>query len=157
MHLFGKADKKQNSDINHFLLLTNILILQYKLNTMKAKTFLELVALSANLYAISKETHLMDKIKDMSEHGKDKINDFMKEKIVDENGNEVEFIERLMMKAHDAKEELEDKIGEMVAVFYDKMNIAHVDKVKELELKIDQLSKDLALAEARINHIESKS
>ena len=77
--------------------------------------------------------------------------------IVDENGNEVEFIERLMMKAHDAKEELEDKIGEMVAVFYDKMNIAHVDKVKELELKIDQLSKDLALAEARINHIESKS
>jgi hypothetical protein len=45
----------------------------------------------------------------------------------------------------------------MVAVFYDKVNIAHVDKVKELELKIDQLSKDLALAEARINHIESKS
>ena len=124
---------------------------------MKAKTFLELVALSANLYAISKETHLMDKIKDISEQGKDKINDFMKEKIVDENGNEVEFIERLMMKAHAAKEELEDKIGEMVAVFYDKMNIAHVDKVKELELKIDQLSKDLALAEARINHIESKS
>ena len=78
MHLFGKADKKQNSDINHFLLFTNILILQHKLNTMKAKTFLELVALSANLYAISKETHLMDKIKDMSEQGKDKINDFMK-------------------------------------------------------------------------------
>ncbi len=28
---------------------------------MKAKTFIELAALSANLYAISRETHLMKK------------------------------------------------------------------------------------------------
>lgn len=123
---------------------------------MKAKTFLEMVTLSANLYTISKDTHLMDRLKELSEEGKDKINDFMQEKVLDENGNEVPFIDRLMMRAHDAKEDLEDKIGDMVAAFYEKVNIAHVDKVNELEEKIEMLNKALALAEARLNHLESK-
>lgn len=123
---------------------------------MKAKTFLELVALSANLYSISKENHMMDKLKDLSEDGKDKINSFMSEKVLDENGNEIEFMDRLMMKAQEAKGELEQKIGEMVATFYEKVNIAHVDKIKELEEKIELVKRELALAEARISHLESK-
>jgi polyhydroxyalkanoate synthesis regulator phasin len=123
---------------------------------MKAKTFLELVALSANLYSISKENHLMDKLKDLSEDGKDKINSFMSEKVLDENGNEIEFMDRLMMKAQEAKGELEQKIGEMVATFYEKVNIAHVDKIKELEEKVELVKRELALAEARISHLESK-
>jgi polyhydroxyalkanoate synthesis regulator phasin len=123
---------------------------------MKAKTFLELVALSANLYSISKETHLMDKLKDLSEDGKDKINSFMSEKVLDENGNEIEFMDRLMLKAQEAKDELEQKIGEMVATFYEKVNIAHVDKIKELEEKVELVKRELALAEARISHLESK-
>jgi polyhydroxyalkanoate synthesis regulator phasin len=123
---------------------------------MKAKTFLELVTLSANIYAISKETHLMDRLKDLSEDGKDKINEFMKEKVLDENGNEVEFVDRLLMKAHEAKVELDKKIHEAMATFYDKMSIAHTDKIKELEDRMDQMAKDLALAEARINHLENK-
>jgi polyhydroxyalkanoate synthesis regulator phasin len=124
---------------------------------MKAKTFLELVTLSANIYTISKETHLLDKLKELSEEGKDKINEFMKEKVLDEDGNEVEFTERILMKAHEARVELERKIGEVVSVMYEKMNIAHTDKIKELEDRIEQLTKDIALAEARINHLESKS
>ena len=123
---------------------------------MKAKTFLELVTLSANIYAISKDTHLLDKLKDLSEDGVDKINEFMKEKVLDEDGNEVEFTERLLLKAREAREELDRKIGAAVAVMYEKMNIAHTDRIKELEDRIDQLNKDLALAEARINHLESK-
>lgn len=123
---------------------------------MKAKTFLELVTLSSTLYTISKETHLMEKLAAMSEQGKDKINEFMKESLVDENGNEMEFMDKLVLKAHQAKEELEAKIGEMVATFYEKVNIAHTDQIRGLEERIEQLSKDLALAEARINHLEKK-
>ena len=124
---------------------------------MKAKTLLELVTLSSTLYTISKETHLMEKLTALSEQGKDKINDFMGEKLVDEDGNEVEVLDKLVLKAHEAKEELEVKIGEMVAAFYEKVNIAHTDQVKGLELKVEQLQKDLALAEARINHLEQKA
>jgi len=124
---------------------------------MKAKTLLELVTLSSTLYTISKETHLMEKLTALSEQGKDKINDFMSEKMLDENGNEVEFLDKLVLKAHEAKEELEVKISEMVAAFYEKVNIAHTDQLKGLELKVEQLEKDLALAEARINHLEQKA
>ena len=124
---------------------------------MKAKTLLELVTLSTTLYTISKETPLMEKLTALSEQGKDKINDFMSEKVVDENGNEVQFLDKLVLKAHEAKEELEVKIGEMVAVFYEKVNIAHTDQLKGLELKVEQLEKELALAEARINHLEHKA
>lgn len=123
---------------------------------MKAKTFIELAALSANLYAISKETHLMEKLKDLSEQGRDKINDFMSEKIIDENGNEVPFTDKLLMKAKEAREELEAKISEMVAAFYEKVNIAHTDKLKELEDKLEEMTRNITLAEARINQLESK-
>jgi polyhydroxyalkanoate synthesis regulator phasin len=121
---------------------------------MKGKTLLELVTLSSTLYTISKETHLMEKLTALSEQGKDKINEFMKESLVDADGNEIEFMDKLVLKAHQAKEELETKIGEMVASFYEKINIAHTDQLKGMEMRIDQLSKDLALAEARINHLE---
>lgn len=123
---------------------------------MKAKTLLELVTLSSSLYTISKETHLMEKLAALSEQGKDKINDFMKESLVDADGNEIEFMDKLVLKAHQVKEELESKIGEVVASFYEKVNIAHTDQLKGLELRMDQLSRDLALAEARINHLENK-
>jgi hypothetical protein len=65
---------------------------------MKAKTLLELVTLSSTLYTISKETHLMEKLTALSEQGKDKINDFMSEKVIDENGNEVQFLDKLELK-----------------------------------------------------------
>ena len=124
---------------------------------MKAKTLLELVTLSSTLYTISKETHLMEKLTALSEQGKDKINDFMREKVLDEHGNEVQCLDKLVLKAHEAKEDLEVKIGEMVAAFYEKVNIAHTDQLKGLELKVEELEKALALAEARINHLEQKT
>ena len=123
---------------------------------MKAKTFIELAALSANLYAISKETHLLEKLKDLSEQGRDKINDFMSETIIDEHGNEIPFTDRLLLKAKEAREELEAKIGEMVTAFYEKVNIAHTDKLSDLETKLEETAKNLALAEARIHHLENK-
>lgn len=123
---------------------------------MKAKTFIELAALSASLYTISKETHLLEKLKDLSEQGRDKINDFMSEKIIDENGNEVPFTDKLLMKAKEAREDLEVKIGEMMAAFYEKVNIAHTDKLKDLEDKLEEMTRNMSLAEARINQLESK-
>jgi hypothetical protein len=123
---------------------------------MKAKTFIELAALSANLYAISRETHLIDKLKELSEQGRDKINEFMSEKSVDEDGNEIPFTERIRLKAKEVQEEMEVKFGEMIAAFYEKVNIAHTDKLTELERQLEEVNKNLALAEARIYQLENK-
>ncbi len=121
---------------------------------MKAKTFLELASLSTALYTISKDAKLMEKLEALSETGKEKINHFMKDVVIDENGKEMEFLDRLALKAQETKDDLETKIGEMAAAFYTKINVAHTDKILLLQNKLDQLQKDVSLVEARINQLE---
>lgn len=122
---------------------------------MKARTLVELLTLSSNLYMMSKDKELMERFHNMADKGKEKINEFMHyEK--DADGNEVEFLQKIAMKAHDVKEELEAKIGEMVTQFYAKVNIAHTDEIKALHAKMDDLSKTVALLEARLNRYESE-
>ena len=121
---------------------------------MKAKTFLELASLSTALYTISKDQKLMEKLEALSETGKEKINHFMKDVVIDENGKEMEFLDRLALKAQETKDDLETKIGEMATAFYAKINVAHTDKILLLQNKLDQLQKDVSLVEARINQLE---
>lgn len=121
---------------------------------MKAKTFLELASLSTALYTISKDQKLMEKLESLSEKGKEKINHFMKDIVVDENGKEMEFLDRLAQKAKETKDDLESKIGEMAATFYAKINVAHTDKILLLQSKLEQMQKDISLIEARINQLE---
>jgi hypothetical protein len=121
---------------------------------MKAKTFLELASLSTALYTISKDAKLMEKLEALSDTGKEKINHFMKDVVIDENGKEMEFLDRLALKAQETKDDLETKIGEMATAFYAKINVAHTDKILLLQNKLDQLQKDVSLVEARINQLE---
>jgi polyhydroxyalkanoate synthesis regulator phasin len=119
---------------------------------MKAKTILELMTLSTNLYMIAKDEKLMGKIAEMSAKGKEKLDEFIEDF---EGDDEKKLSEKILEKAAQAKEELEQKIGEMVVKLYDKMNIAHTEQIKELSNRIEALKKELALAEARIVNLES--
>lgn len=123
---------------------------------MRTKTFLELMTLSTNLYVIAKDTNALDKIHEYTEKAKDNINNFVKEKITDEEGNELEFVDKMVVKLHEAKEELENKIEEVVVKMYDKMNIAHTDQIKRLEEEVKGLTKELSLAKSRIKDLEAK-
>lgn len=123
---------------------------------MKTKTFLELMTLSSNLYVIAKDTKALEKIHEYSERAKDNINNFAKEKITDEEGNELEFVDKIVHKLHEAKEELDHKIEEVVTKMYDKMNIAHTDQIKTLEEKVEALTKELSLAQSKIKDLEAK-
>ena len=123
---------------------------------MKAKTILELATLSASLYTISKNTQIIEKMRQLAEEGKDKVNAFMKEHQVDEDGNDIEFVDKMLQKATELREDLEQKISQVIAELYEKLNIAHTDQIGQLEEKIALLTKDLALAESRIHHLESK-
>ena len=123
---------------------------------MKMKSFLELLTLSSNLYVIAKDTDALEKIHNYSEMGKDKINSFVKDKITDADGNELEFVDKLVVKLHEAKESLEDKIGSVVVEMYHKMNIAHTDQIENLEANIKSLTKEVSLAKSRIDKLEKK-
>ena len=122
---------------------------------MKTKTMLELLTLSSSLYFMAKDTEILDRIKEYTEKGKDNLNAFMSNPEFDENGNELEFIDRIVAKTHQLKEELNEKIEQQVVNFYKKINIAHLDEIKALNEKLEKLDATVALLEARINHLES--
>ena len=122
---------------------------------MKTKTILELLTLSSSLYYIARDTQLLDRIGEFSEKGKDNINKMMSDAQLDENGNELEFVDRIIAKTHELKEELNEKIEQQVVTFYKKINVAHLDEIKALQEKLEKLDATVALLEARINHLES--
>ena len=123
---------------------------------MKTRTMLELLTLSSSIYHFAKEAQLMDRINELSDKGKEGINKVASESQLGEDGDELEFIDKIILKANQVKEELEQKIEEQVIVIYKKMNIAHLDEIKALKEKIAKCDKDIALLEARLNHLEVK-
>lgn len=122
---------------------------------MKTKTILELLTLSSSIYVIARDTHLLDKLNDYSEKGKENINKMMSDSKLDENGNEIEFLDQIINKTNELKEELHEKIEELVTKFYKKINVAHTDEIKALNIKLEKLESSVALLEARLNKLES--
>ena len=122
---------------------------------MKPKTILELLTLSSSLYYIARDTHLLDKINELSENSKNNINKVMGDSQLDENGNELEFVDKIISKSHELREELNEKIEELVSNFYKKINVAHLDEIKALNIKLEKLEAKVALLEARLNKLES--
>lgn len=123
---------------------------------MKTKTLIELLTLSSSLYFIAKDTQLLERIKEFSEKGKDEINKIISESQLDENGNELEFADKIILKTQELKQELDEKIEELVIKFYKKINVAHLDEIKALNEKIEKSDMVIALLEARLNRLEVK-
>lgn len=123
---------------------------------MKTKTLIELLTLSSSLYLIIKDTELVDKINAYSEKGKKGLNKVMSESTLDENGNELEFTDKVIIKAQELKEELHEKIEELVLKFYKKINLANLDEIKALNDKLEKANEMIALLEARLNILEAK-
>ncbi len=122
---------------------------------MKTKTILELLTLSTSLYHLAKESQLIDRFNEISEKGKDSLNHLASEKITDEEGHELEFIDKIIFKTAQAKKELEDKIEELIVKFYKKVNIAHTDEILAIKDKLEKSDRAIALLEARLNHLEA--
>lgn len=122
---------------------------------MKTKTIIELLTLSSSIYVLARDTKFLEKLNEYSEKGKENINKAMAESQVDENGNELEFLDKIVLKSHELKEELDAKIEELVVKFYKKINVAHLDEIKALNEKIEKLDKTIALLEARLNKMQA--
>ena len=122
---------------------------------MKTKTILELLTLSSSMYYLARDTDILDKINKFSEKGKASINSLSSESKLDENGNELEFIDKIILKTQELKEELDDKIEDMVVAFYKKIHVAHLDEIKALNEKLEKLEAAVALLEARLNKLEA--
>lgn len=118
---------------------------------MKARTIIELLTLSSNLYLIAKDQEFFEKLKGFADNVKTNP----------ETGEEHaegddDLLHRMMDKARQAKEELEKKMEDVAARVYKAMHIAHTDELQLRDEEIAKLRKELALAEARLNLLEQK-
>jgi len=122
---------------------------------MKTKSILELLTLSSSLYVLARDTEFLEKIKELSEKGIDEINKIVSESKIDENGDELDAAGKLILKAHELKEELNEKVEELVIKFYKNINVAHVEEIKILNEKVEKADMAIALLEARLNKLEA--
>ena len=76
---------------------------------MKTKTILELLTLTSSLYILAKDNQILEKISTLSEKGKAEIDKIISESQLDENGKELEFIDKVVLKIQEFKEELNEK------------------------------------------------
>ena len=72
------------------------------------------------------------------------------------NGNELNFTDKIIVKAKELNEELHEKIEELVVQLYKKINVAHLDEIKALNEKLEKSNALIALLEARLNVLEAK-
>jgi len=122
---------------------------------MKTKTLLELLTLSSSLYFLVKDANLLERFNELSEKGKDDLNRVASEVQLDDDGNELEFIDKIIFKTSQLKDELDEKVEELVTKFYKKINVAHLDEITALYEKLEKSDKKIALLEARLNHLEA--
>ena len=123
---------------------------------MKTKTLIELITLSSSLYVLGRDTHLFEKINEWTEGMAKDVNGVAFKSMLDENGKELELIDKVKIKAEHLKEELESKIEEVVAKVYKKISIAHLDDIKALQVQLEKADAKIALLEARMNQLEAK-
>lgn len=112
--------------------------------------------MSASVYALAKDSDIKNRLSQMAEKGKANINKMVSEPMLDADGHEMEFVDKLIQKAEQAKDELEEKIEELVAEFYKKINVAHVDEIRALKERLEASERAIALLEARLNRLEAK-
>jgi hypothetical protein len=122
---------------------------------MKNKSIIELLTLSSSLYILARDTELLDRIKELSEKGIDKINKIVSESKLDKNGNELTFADKVILKTHELKEELNQNLEELVVKFYKKINVAHLEEINALNEKLEKSDMAIALLEARLNKLET--
>ncbi|MBI2271122.1 MAG: hypothetical protein HYU69_12320 [Bacteroidetes bacterium] len=120
---------------------------------MKAKTILELLAISTNLYALSKDKELMEDLSALAVKGKNKFDDLVEDI---KESNEDGILYRLTHKANQAKEEFELRMEEISERMYKKMHIAHSNEIKELQEQVKELNIALVEVQQKIAFVEQK-
>jgi hypothetical protein len=121
---------------------------------MKAKTLLQVLSLSTNLYVILKDEELMNKLSGMVEKGREHYHDVFHP---DEDENPEPIIERLLAKAKEAKAELEERLSRAAESAYAKMHIAHTKEIEGLQEQLSQAESRLRATEARLAILEQSN
>lgn len=111
---------------------------------MKTRTLIELMTLGTNLYLVSQDKEMMEKLAKLVSEGKQKFDDFMYTDDAGEN-DEMTMFQKLTEKAKEVEKQLEKRLEEAAAKIYQKMHIAHVNDIEALQKEINDLKEELTI------------
>jgi polyhydroxyalkanoate synthesis regulator phasin len=117
---------------------------------MKTRTLIELMTLGSNLYLMSQDKELMEKLAKMASEGKQKLDDFMHTEGGVED-DEMSLFQKLTEKAKEVEKQLEQRLEEAAVKVYQKLHIAHINDIEALQSEINQLKEELAALKSRAN------
>lgn len=104
---------------------------------MKIKHMLRLLSLGTNLYLISQDKELMDKLTKLARAGKEKYDEFFHSDEDDEE--EEDLLAHLAQAAGEIKERMNREMEAIARKTYDALHIAHADEIEKLRNEIEQL------------------
>lgn len=110
---------------------------------MKTRTLIELLTLGSNLYLMSQDKELMEKLAHMVKEGKQKLDDFLHNEGAEEY-DETTLLHKLAEKAKDVEQKFEKRLEEAAIKIYQKLHIAHINEIEALQKEISVLKEELA-------------
>jgi hypothetical protein len=121
---------------------------------MKAKTVAELLALSANIYALSQDKEFIENLQALAARGAKKAEELI-DTISGKEGSGEAMLLKLVSKALQLKQEFEQKMEETAVKVYKKMHIAHSNDLANVLSKIESIEKKMELMEKRLTGLET--
>jgi len=117
---------------------------------MKTRTLIELMTLGTNLYLVSQDKEMMEKLSNFVKDGKQKFEDFIQPEDGAED-DEMTMFQKLTEKAKEVEKQLEKRLEEAAVVIYQKLHIAHVNDIESLQNQINELKEELAALKSQPN------
>ncbi len=115
---------------------------------MKARTLLSLLSLSSNIYLMSKDRELRNKLNAVLANGKShhaaEAGDNGQEE------SEEQLFDRLGSKLEVVRQELERQLEQLAIRVYRRMHIAHRNETRELREQLSELRKSVTTLEAQL-------
>jgi hypothetical protein len=118
---------------------------------MNTKKMMDFLTMSANMYLLANDEDFKRHMQQLREKGMEAMVEFMS---AFPNG---EALTKAMSdKAAEMREEFTERLDSAVKAAYDKMQIAHAERVTALEEELKVLKNELALTEAKLIHLETR-
>lgn len=118
---------------------------------MNTKKMMDFLTMSANMYLLANDEDFKKHMQQIREKGMEAMVEFMS---AFPNGEALTAA--MSEKAAEMRTEFSERLDAAVKSTYEKMNIAHAERVASLEEDVKQLKNELALVEAKLLHLESR-
>ena len=115
---------------------------------MRGKTLVDWLNLSANIYLISRDEKLREKMNRVYSKLKDTVEQYTK----DDNADP---LENLKERIKEAGEYTEDQIDSLLKKIYEKVHLVHEERMKKIEDQISEIRREMSLIEAKLVAMES--